>query len=567
MSETENAKRLFFEALALIDSSNFRDAELRLRNALQFAPDNVAILTNLSVVLAQQNQRTKAREYAERTLAINPDNIEALLILADCCTHAGDFNEALAAYDKIIRLDATIGHAHNNRGVILQNFGRYAEALDSYERAIALDANFGDAQINRGHALRLLKRHGDALAAYEKALALNSELPHAWLGRGNVLYGLKRSDEAFDAYEKALALKPDFAEAWLGRGNVLSELKRYDEALDAYGKALALTPELADAWLGRGNVLCELNRYEEALDAHGRALARKPDFAEAWYGRGNVFHGLKRYEDALAAYDKAVALSPDFANAWNGRGDALRLLRRGPDAIAAYRQALKFGGDVESIRYYLAALGAEPQPAAPPERFVAKLFDAYANNFEHDLVVNLKYGIPALVADVIKRYASSNTLDILDLGCGTGLVGEHVRPFRRTLTGVDLSANMLEKARQRQIYDHLLCSDLVEFLQTQDKAFDLAVAADVFIYLGDLSQVFQGVRRALRASGLFCFSVEAADDGGFVLRNTLRYAHSIGYLRTLAEQHQFIVETIDPQVVRRDAGANINGYLAVLRCS
>jgi predicted TPR repeat methyltransferase len=405
------------------------------------------------------------------------------------------------------------------------------------------------------------------LALYDKALALNSDLPHAWLGRGNVFCILKRYDEALDAYGKALAQKPDFAEAWLGRGNVLCELKRHDDALDAYGQALAQKPDFAEAWLGRGNVLCELKRHDGAVDAYGKALAQKPDFAEAWHGRGNVFHDLKRYDDALAAYDKALALNPDFASAWIGRGDALRLLRRAQDSIEAYRQALKLGGDVESITYYLAALGAEPRPAAPPERFVANLFDSYAENFEQDLVVNLKYGMPILLADAIKRYASSNTLDILDMGCGTGLMGEHIHPLARTLTGIDLSANMLEKARQREIYDQLFCRDLVEFLQTQDKIFDLAVAADVFVYLGDLSLVFQGVRRALRERGLFCFSVEATDEGDFVLRSTLRYAHSVSYLRRLAARYQFIVETIEPQVVRRDAGANINGYLAVMRCS
>jgi predicted TPR repeat methyltransferase len=566
MSESENAKRLFFEALAFMDSSNFRDAELRLREALQLAPENVSVLTNLSVVLVQQNQRISAREYAEKANSINPDNIEALLILADCYTHDERFTEALDAYDKIIVLDSTIAQTHNNRGVILQNFGRHTDALDSFDRAIELESNFSDAHINRGNALRLLRRYDDALAAYDKALALNSKLPHAWLGRGNVLCELKRHDEAVDAYGRALAQKPDFAEAWLGRGNVLCDLKRYDDAFDAYGKALAQKPDFAEAWLGRGNVLCDLKRYDDAFDAYDKALALKPDFAEAWLGRGNVFDDLKRHAEALAAYDKALALNPDFTSAWLGRGNALRLLRRVQDSIEAYRQALKLGGDAESIKYYLAALGAEQHPAAPPERFVADLFDSYADHFEHDLVVNLKYGIPALLADAIKRYASSNTLDILDMGCGTGLMGEHIRPLRRTLTGVDLSANMLEKARQRQIYDHLLCCDLVQFLQTQDKIFDVAVAADVFVYLGDLSLVFQGVRRALKTSGLFCFSVEASDEGDFILRRTLRYAHSTGYLRRLAERYQFIVETIEPQIVRRDSGANINGYVAVMRC-
>jgi predicted TPR repeat methyltransferase len=166
---------------------------------------------------------------------------------------------------------------------------------------------------------------------------------------------------------------------------------------------------------------------------------------------------------------------------------------------------------------------------------------------------------------MIQRFVHANALDILDLGCGTGLMGEALRPLKRTLIGVDLSAEMLEKARARGIYDRLSRGDLIELLEQQEPAFDLVVAADVFNYLGDLSRVFAGVQTALRTGGLFCFSVEAAEQGDFALRPTSRYVHSADYLRRLAERHQFIVEAIEPQVLRRDLGADVAGHLVVMR--
>jgi len=565
MSDFDRAKRLFFEALDCMDARNFCDAERRLRDALQLAPTNVSILTNLAVVLQQQGKRREAREHAEKAIAVQPDNVEALLVLADARMGEQEFNAALDAYDRIIMLDPNIAQVHNNRGITLEKVGRHGDALDSYERAIALAPDFADAHVNRGRALRRHKRHDEAIAAYDQALALDPGLAHAWLGRGNVLSDLKRDEDALAAYDKALGLKSDLASAWLGRGNVFGRLRRHDEALAAYDQALALEPALAEAWLGQGNTLCELKRCEDALVPYDKALALKPELGEAWLGRGNVFHDLKRYDEALAAYDKALAVSPDLAGAWLGRGNALRWSKRTPEAIEAYRQALTLGGDAASITYCLAALGAAPRPAAPPERYFADLFDSYADDFEHDLVENLNYHIPAVLADTIRRYTSSRALDILDLGCGTGLVGAQIRPVARTLTGIDVSANMLEKARQRQIYDQLLCGDAAQVLQAQDRQFDLALAADVFIYVGELSPIFRAVRAALRAGGLFGFSVEAAEQGDFVLLSTLRYAHSIGYLRRLAEQHRFVVELIEPQVIRRDAGADVAGYLAVMR--
>jgi predicted TPR repeat methyltransferase len=458
-----------------------------------------------------------------------------------------------------------IAEAHNNRGLVLERLGRQREAVEGFDRAIALQPGFCDAHVNRGNAL---DDPDQAMAAYDKALAMRPGLAEALLGRGNVLYKLDRYDEALAQYNEALARKPELANAWLGRGNANCKLKRLDEGIADYEKALlTLQPDLPAAWLGRGNALCDLKRHDEALAAYDQALALAPNLSDAWFGRGNVFFDLKRWDDALAAYDKALALNPQSHDAWFGRAHVLKLLKRGQDAIAAYREARRFGGDVEVIDYCLAGLGEAPSPIAPPEQYVVSLFDAYAERFDHDLVGNLKYSIPVSLAEAIKRFVPAGALDILDLGCGTGLMGAPLRELAKTLTGVDLSPNMLEKARERGIYDHLVVGDLVKFVQEQDRVFDLAVAADVFIYVGDLSRVFAALRRVLRHGGRLCFSIEAAATGDFVLRNSLRYAHSIDYVRTLAGQYEFIVEAIEPAVVRREYAADIPGYNAILRLS
>jgi predicted TPR repeat methyltransferase len=529
-NDSEIAKNLFFEALALMDASGFRDAELRLRDALALAPRQIAVLTNLSIVLVQQNKRAEARAFAEQALAIDPRSIEALLVIADC--HFQD--------------------------------QRFADALTAYDRILALEPGAAEIHSNRGNALHHLGRHDEALAAYDQALALSPEIVEGWLGRANVLFDKDCPGDALAAYERALALRRDLPQARLGRGNALSKLKRPEEALADYQRAVTLQPGLSEAWLGRGNALCDLKRHDDALAAFDKALALRPSLAAAWLGRGNVFYERKDFAEALVAYDRAAAADPGMASAWVGRGDTLRFLERAPEAIAAYRQALACGADAAMIDFFLAGLGVGVSPATSPQQFVTNLFDNYAANFEHDLVQNLNYHSPEVLADTIRRYTPSGTLDILDLGCGTGLMGNLLRPLARTLTGVDFSANMLEKARQRKIYDRLVSDDLTAYLRTQDDAFDLAVATDVFIYVGDLSPVFPAVRRALRTNGLFCFSVEAADEG-FVLRNTLRYAHSIGYLRSLAEQNRFNVETIEPQVIRRGVRGDIDGYHVVMR--
>ncbi len=533
---------------------------------LRLSPDNPAILTNLSVALLQQGNRADARNFAADAIVANPRNVEALLVLADCHTHAGDLTSALEDYDRITALEPGIAEVHNNRGLVLHRLARPAEALASCEQAIALSPGMSDAHVNRGNALAALGRRDEALAAYDQALALSPDRAEAQLGRGNVLCDESRHDEALAAYDRALALRPGLAEARLGRGNLLCRMKRFDEALADYDKALALDPALAGAELGRGNALRERKRHEEALRAYDAALTLKPDLAEAFLGRGDALYEIKRYREALAAFDRAIALKTGLANAWLGRGDALRVMGQGADAIAAYQQALALGGNADMIRYSLAALGAEPSPALSPQNYIVGLFDMYAETFDRDLVENLNYQSPRLLAQLIARTVPADArLDILDIGCGTGLMGEGLRALKRTLTGVDLSPNMLEQARRRGIYDRLIESDIAAFLDTQTDQFDLTVSTDVFIYIGDLAGIFVGVRRALRRDGLFCFSVEAADEGDFVLRPTLRYAHSLAYLTKLADQNGFAVMTVEPHAVRREAQASIAGYNIVMR--
>ena len=92
------------------------------------------------------------------------------------------------------------------------------------------------------------------------------------------------------------------------------------------------------------------------------------------------------------------------------------------------------------------------------------------------------------------------------------------------------------------------------------------VAADVFIYLGDLAGVFDGVRRVLLPGGLFAFSVEAAASGAtWVLQPSLHYAHGESYLRALAAAHGLSVRACERGVLRLDQRRDVVGLYVVLQ--
>jgi len=202
-------------------------------------------------------------------------------------------------------------------------------------------------------------------------------------------------------------------------------------------------------------------------------------------------------------------------------------------------------------------------PAAAPRRYVEALFDEYAPEFQEHVVGKLGYqGHETLLRPLIaagRRYGR-----VLDLGCGSGLCGPLIRPLADAVDGVDLSAAMLEQARRLGVYRHLAHGDLAGFLAGAGDRADLVLAADVFIYVGDLSAVFAAVRRLLAADGCFAFTVEQSADEELKLLPSLRYAHSEAYLRRLAQAHGFTVRELFSAPLRHDQKRPVTGLYAYL---
>jgi predicted TPR repeat methyltransferase len=276
-----------------------------------------------------------------------------------------------------------------------------------------------------------------------------------------------------------------------------------------------------------------------------------------------VLRDLGRSEEAVASADQALALRPGYLEAHLNRAHALDTLKRRQEAIISYRNAIACGGNEEELHYYLAALGAEAPPALSPPSYIENLFDNYAERFDSSLL-SLGYGVPERLFKSLVSVRAEGGREIVDLGCGTGMCGPFLRTIARNLIGVDLSAKMLEKAAARAVYDRLVKSEMVDFLRGQAQSLDLLVAADVFIYLGELDHVFAAAQAALRRGGQLSFSVEASAGNGFTIRPSRRYAHSLSYLRQLTAKHGFVEHVSTRTVVRLEEGQEVEGFILVL---
>lgn len=282
------------------------------------------------------------------------------------------------------------------------------------------------------------------------------------------------------------------------------------------------------------------------------------------------------YPAAAELVEQALELAPLWTAGWLRLGEYVEKAGETDKAVAAYRKVAELDGQgLFAAELKLAVLGAAEAPPQPPSRYVEGLFDDYADRFETSLVEKLDYSVPQKLAELIARAADGGVFDtIVDIGCGTGLLGIEIRPLAKRLEGFDISQNMLGKADEKGLYDHLGQADL-SFEAEASGLFtpllarhraDLVAAADVMMYLGSLETVIPLVSALLTPSGVFAFSVEdAGDEEGFVLRETLRYAHSKSYVTGLLERCGFSLIEIRKTTIRKDAGKPISGILFLAR--
>ncbi len=327
--------------------------------------------------------------------------------------------------------------------------------------------------------------------------------------------------------------------------------------------SLALLPNRPSTLINLSAALAALGKTATALAALDQALALEPKAVDAWYQRGQLLQALARPLDALAAYDSALRIDTCCAPAWSQRGGILKDLGRLSEAAACFRQALALGADPVLNAFFLASAEGTQAPGTAPRAYVEGLFDSYADDFDAHLVSDLHYDAPRTLVALLPQARQFS--DALDLGCGTGLLAPVLRPRVAALDGVDVSSRMLERARARNLYRTLVHCDLSDYLTSCVQHYELVVAADVFIYVGDLAAVFKAIWQVLVPDGQFAFTLEVcAGSEGFSLLPSSRFAHSRAYVLALAQAHGFAVLAWLTQPIRQEQERPIPGHFVLL---
>ena len=409
--------------------------------------------------------------------------------------------------------------------------GLYAEARDAVRRL--RNQNAGDirlllleARIEEGDG-----RISDAIAVVSRACAVSpmQVAPVLELGR---LYALaKQPAEALRCIHNALSLN-SFGISALKRAIKIAELCNDRSAmLMLLARGIALYSEDINIRLTYAQELAFAGRFSEALPHFERVNKEQPRAP-------NVLIGLMSCEIA--------------------RGN----LARARDYIG---QALPLAPESEIIQYWYRHLrdGGTGQPAD----IIEAKYNEYAATYDSHLLESLGYQTPRIIVETIRRYVSGTYWDVLDLGCGTGLVGANLGAVEGRFVGVDLSQKMIELAERRGVYTQLFHSDLIDFLKKSPaENYDIVICCEVLVHVGPLESVMAEVHRCLRPRGYFVFSCETAapHEGEVVLRPSQRFAHAPEYIQRVCRESGYVLDLESFPSLRKESGAPVPGLIGVV---
>ena len=443
-------------------------------------------------------------------------------------------------------------------GLISLKEGQGKKAAQHLSRALTKTPGAVPPMLAMARAQIQQNRLAEGITAYRRLLAVAPDLAVAWRELGDLHIAgqdfataampLRRSARVW----KALApLRNNLGIAERAAGNP-------ERAAEEFRIAVILDPSTAKPYANLAGVRRKLGQSGRAAEF---AVRIAPEDAAC-----RIEYGQSLPDEAAAEqFNEASRLLPDQAEPHWLLGEALARLGRAEEAAAAYNRVLSLDpADSFGAQLALAKLGRSAVPDRASAAHVSALYDQYAGSFDQDLLGNLDYRGPGVILDGLHRAGIVGPCDILDAGCGTGLAGLAVKPLARRLDGIDLSEKMAEQARARGVYDSVVVGDLVSEMAGRFQQYDLVIAADVLIYLGDLAPVFSVAHDALRVSGHFAFTVERGPGEGYTLQPTGRFAHAEPYLRRLAAEHGFSVTLLEPTVTRREKGEPVPGLLCVL---
>lgn len=561
---------LLAEAMQFHAQGAWKEAIDCYQKILEQTPDDAQVWHLLGILSAQKKDFIAAKTYLEKAIALAPQDANFYNSMGNLLKQEKDWSAAEDYYEKALALNPDSAETHNNLAIIFYQQGLYDLALNHYALAVNLQPAYVDAHFNLGLLFLKQEKIAEAIKQFRNVTVLDPNKISAQQYLADLLLQSDKPDEAKKYYQTVLAAQPENLEALNNLGVCHLKLNDLEQAAQLFTQVLAIDETHLDARNNLAASYLQEERYQNAARHYQILIDLNPNDIEANYNLAVAQMAIGELKAAEKHFQFVLDHNPQHVAALCNLGALEIKWHNLAKAIAYYQQAKMIAPNDKLINYILAALTQESAQTTAPDDYVTNLFDNYAGYYDKHVAEVLQYQVPKLIREIIDAYLIKQNitkkLTILDLGCGTGLTGSALQAMASKLIGVDLSNKMLNSAKLKNCYDQLYCSEISDFLRQDKEQYDLIVAADVFVYIGDLAEIFTLCRQHLAAEGLFVFSVEAnAETKNYILQSSARFAHNKDYLIALAKENDFAIVELKEITLRYQEQEPVFGYIFLLR--
>ncbi len=354
------------------------------------------------------------------------------------------------------------------------------------------------------------------------------------------------------AFEKAIELQKS--------GSTTQAITIYKDILDDDKANFEANFEL-------GNCYKNCKDYNKALFYLKEASKANTKCYTCHFNMAQIYDKLCKYEFSLFHLEKVMKVCPEFYEALFSIAQCYRKMKNEGKMYEYLKRTLAKLPEHPGANHLLASLNEETK-SDYSSLYARDLFDRYAGHFEEHLVSSLKYQVPFIIKEKLLSLNSAKDSKILDLGCGTGLLGKTVVDSFPNLVGVDISSNMIDETRKKDIYSELHTNDIQEFLLKSVQEYDLIIAADVFIYIGALKTIFSRIKKSINSNSYFIFTIELLnefDKESFHLAKSGRFSHTIEYIESLCKDYGFEIIDKEKIILRQENKIGQKGVIFILK--
>ena len=462
---------------------------------------------------------------------------------------------------------STIADQYYQEGITALQTGIFSMAQEMFSKATEQDPSRFEFWNLLGLAHQFQQQWRECDRAWREALRCKPASADTLLNLGIANIALGNDQEAEGFWLSILDFDANHVRALINLGLFYRERKRNLLAHQMWARAFGLMPDnpqlqewIADVKGVIGMVHLANHDFDRAEKYLKEAVVMDPEYDVLWGYLAEWHFQRKEFKEAFATCTKGLAISPENAKLHHTMGNILRMTAQEEEALLAYKKAIELG--LRHPATYRAVIELNGLDEDEDLMVIQQLFDQYANNFELDLQQNLGYATPTQAAALYQRYFPKHPISsILDLGAGTGLSLEPFWVEKAHTVGVDISQNMLDKAKEKNIYAELHCQSLKDYLSKETRGFDLVLCLDTFVYLRNLGEIFSKIRQSTNPKGVFLFSTEKNDAETPLLQSSGRYSHPQPFLENLLRECGWQIISVTETLLRKEGEHWIKGNI------